>query len=730
MAIPRQPEPAGQGMEQEPALAELDVEQWVERTPQRLFVLKEGDTFLVADIYGDVTGEADGLFCNDTRLLSQFRLRFGGRRPSLLSGAVSQDNVFFTAHLANHPLPPLGDAATPEGVVHVERKRFLWDGRIFERITLFNYGLTPVRAPLAIQLGADFRDMFEVRGQKRSQRGRRHPSVVAEQTLQWVYEGLDNLVRTVCIAFSETPSRLDENHAEFQVDVLERRPWTLYMEIGPAATAAPSCTRYRQAAAAARRSMRVRQRRGARVEVSGRLFQSWLDKSRADLALLTTDLPTGPYPYAGIPWFSTPFGRDAIVTSLQMLWLDPSLAQGVLAFLAHHQAQHTSTFRDSEPGKIMHETRKGEMAAVDELPFAKYYGGVDTTPLFIVLAGAYAERMGDSRAIDPFWPALNSAVRWIERSSANNPGGFLSYARGEASGLANQGWKDSNDSVFHEDGRMPEGPIALIEVQGYAYRAYLSMAELAEWRGDHGPAGHWKRRAEELRASVERHFWQDDLQFYALALDGVGRPCRVRSSNVGHLLYTGLPRLDRGQAMAHQLLSSAFNSGWGIRTLPPEAARFNPMSYHNGSVWPHDVVLCAAGMARYGERDGVVRLLSEMFEAATHFGMRMPELFCGFERAPGEAPIAYPVACLPQAWAAGAVFMLLQATLGLRIDARRLSIHAAEPRLPPDIDRLHLRHMQIGEQFVDLGFQRMGDRVIAFIERQQGPQPVGLSMQF
>jgi glycogen debranching enzyme len=475
--------------------------------------------------------------------------------------------------------------------------------------------------------------------------------------------------------------------------------------------------------------MRARQRRGARVLASGRLFQSWLDKSRADLALLTTDLPTGPYPYAGIPWFSTPFGRDAIVTALQTLWLDPGLAHGVLSFLAHNQAQQTSTFRDSEPGKIMHETRKGEMAAVNELPFAKYYGGVDTTPLFVMLAGAYAERMGDPHVLDAFWPALEAAARWIERSAASHPTGFLSYARGEVTGLANQGWKDSNDSVFHADGSTPEGPIALIEVQGYAYRAYAAMAELSRLRGDADAARHWQQSAVALQASVERHFWLGDMQFYALALDGHGQPCRVRASNVGHLLYTGLPRGERGRAAAEQLLSRAFNSGWGIRTLPTETPRFNPMSYHNGSVWPHDVVLCGAGVARYGERDGLVRLLNGLFEAATHFGMRLPELFCGFERAPGEAPIAYPVACLPQAWAAGSVFMLLQACLGLHLDAHRGLVRVEDPRLPDGIDHLQVKHLTLGKQKLDLSFQRLGERVVAFIDGQEGPAPVKLSLK-
>lgn len=326
-----------QGMTREPALAELDIEEVLERTPQRLLVLKESDTFLVADVYGDVTGDADGLFHDDTRLLSIFRLRFSGQKPSLLSGMVSGDNVFFTAHMTNHPLSPLESAATPKGVIHIERKRFLWDGRIFERICLFNYGDQPMRAPLTLQFAADFHDMFEVRGEKRPRRGQHHPAQLGERTVQLSYTGLDQRWREVRIELSETPERLDEGCAEFLVDIREHASWVLHVEIGGGPAAQPDDRRYRAAAAAARRSMRARQRRGARLQSSARLFQGWLDKSRADLALLTTDLPTGPYPYAGIPWFSTPFGRDAIITALQTLWLDPSLAQGVLAFLARHQ---------------------------------------------------------------------------------------------------------------------------------------------------------------------------------------------------------------------------------------------------------------------------------------------------------------------------------------------------------------------------------------------------------
>jgi glycogen debranching enzyme len=450
------------------------------------------------------------------------------------------------------------------------------------------------------------------------------------------------------------------------------------------------------------------------------LFNQWLQKSQADLALLTSELPTGPYPYAGIPWFSAAFGRDAIITSLQTLWLDYSLARGVLRFLAQHQATETSSFKDSAPGKIMHETRKGEMTALRELPFGEYYGGVDTTPLFVVLAGAYADRTGDLQLIDELWTALRAAVDWIERVADSHPHGFVSYARGAQTGLANQGWKDSDDSIFHADGSFPLGPIAVVEVQGYACAAMKVMAELAERRGEALAAMHWRVRADSLRAAIDQRFWMGDQCFYGIAEDGDGELCRVLASNAGHLLFVGMPDDRRGRQVATQLLSARFNSGWGVRTLAVAQAHFNPMSYHNGSVWPHDTALCTAGMARYGERDGVVRLTDEMFETAVHFGMRLPELFCGFPRAAGEPPIAYPVACLPQAWAAGAAFMLLQACLGVRIDGWSGQISITEPRLPTGIDRLTVENLRIGKRHITLRFQRVDQQVVALSEAAHG----------
>ena len=673
--------------------------------------LKDGDTFLVCAPGGDLEGEADGLYRDGTRVLSTLRLGLDGAGLSLLSCAVSQDNVYFTAHLVNRPLEPLGGPA-PAGVIHLERTRFLWRERLYERIACTNYGDEPVTLPLRLAFGADFRDMFEVRGARRAERGRSSAPELADASVALRYEGLDGLQRSTVLAFSETPAALSGDEARFALALPARSRRELYLEAGAAAAARPGRARFRAAAAQARRAMRRRRRAGARLRSSGRLFNAWLERSRADIALLVSELPTGPYPYAGIPWFSTPFGRDAIVTALQTLWLEPSLARGVLAFLAQHQAHETSAFRDSTPGKIMHETRKGEMAALSELPFGMYYGGVDTTPLFVMLAGAYAERTADAAFLDELWPSLLAAASWIERRCAEDPAGWLSYARGQAGGLANQGWKDSEDSVFHADGRPPAGPIALVEVQGYAYAAFQTMAMLAGRRGDAATATGWRERARRLRTAVEREFWDESLGFYVLARDGRGAPCRVRASNAGHLLYAGLPSPERARKVAQMLDSRAFDGGWGIRTLAGDQPRFNPMSYHNGSVWPHDVALCAAGMARYGARDGTVRLLAELFEAATHFGMRLPELFCGFLRQPGEPPIAYPVACLPQAWSAGAVFMLLQACLGLRVDAWRGEVTIDRPQLPMGVDRLQVGGLDVGGRTVGLVFERVGGRVL------------------
>jgi glycogen debranching enzyme len=681
--------------------------------PLRQFALKHQDVFLIGDALGDIDGARDGLFSNDTRVLSRLELTIGGVAPSLLSSGVSADNVIFTANVTNRALPELGGYSPPEGVIHIERSRFLWRGRMYESLQFTNYGERDVPAPIVIRFAADFADIFEVRGAQRPRRGQFLPAEIGNDHVMLRYEGLDHIVRTCCISFSAAPTALDGGVARFDAQLQRRSRFALYIEIAAQRDATPSRERFRSAAAEARRAMRGKRRRGARVQSSGRVLNAWIEKSRADLALLETDMPTGPYPFAGIPWFSVPFGRDAIVTALQTLWLDPSLARGVLAFLAEHQAHSTSPVADSAPGKIMHEMRKGEMAALGEVPFGCYYGGVDTTPLFVMLAGAYAQRTGDMAFVDRLWPALELAMEWIEGAGDSNRDGLVDYQRGHELGLTNQGWKDSVDSVFHADGRFPRGPIALVEVQGFAFAASNAMADLAARRGNVASAAHWRQRATQLRELVESRFWMEDMGFYGIAIDGAGELCRVPTSNAGQLLWSGLPAPDRAARVIDRLKESQFDNGWGLRTLSVNAARFNPMSYHDGSVWPHDTSLCAAGMAHYGDRAMVTQVLSQMFEAATHFGMRLPELFCGFPRRAGEPPVGYPVACLPQAWSSGAVFLLLQSCLGISIDGFRREVVIDRPELPQQLERMQIRGLALDGDAVDLCFERMGTRTAA-----------------
>jgi len=684
--------------------------------PRNLYAIKHNDSFAIANGLGDIIGKGDGFFHNDTRLLSQYHLSFGGKPLSLLSASLSQDDVYFKAQVTNRPLPQLGDRAIPEGIIHIERTRFLWNERLYESLHLTNFGQHDVEAPITIDFAADFKDIFEVRGKVRKARGEYLTPVVKEDHVILSYCGLDQMQRSSALIFSHQPESLTAAQACFIFNLLPRQTFEFNIEIGADYQERPSRTRFRKAAAKARKHARRRRHDGATARCSDRIFDSWLEKSRSDLALLTSELSTGPYPYAGIPWFSTPFGRDAVITAMQLLWLDPLIARGVLAFLASTQAQETSTFSDAEPGKIMHETRKGEMSQLGEVPFKLYYGGVDTTALFVTLAGAYVERTGDLEFINSIWHQLSAAMDWMRRNSEQSPDGFLSYQSAESTGLRNQGWKDSEDSVFHADGEFPVGRISLVEVQAYRFAALMTMSRLCRYRGESEASVRWLARAETLRESVEQRFWMQDRDFYALAIDGDNRVCKVRTSNAGHLLLMGLPQQQRADKITEQLMSTDFNSGWGIRTLATDEVRYNPMSYHNGSVWPHDTAICAAGMARYGNRKAAAQILDELFAAAVNFDMRLPELYCGFQHVPGEGPIAYPVACLPQSWSSGSGLMALQACLGLNVNGLRKEITIHQPEIPSGVNRIVINNLTVGESRINLVFQRTDGRVTVFTE--------------
>jgi glycogen debranching enzyme len=465
----------------------------------------------------------------------------------------------------------------------------------------------------------------------------------------------------------------------------------------------------------------------SRISSSNPMMDRWLERSGSDLDMLTTTLPTGPFPFAGVPWYCTTFGRDGLLTAHQCLWVQPQLARGVLAFLASTQATEVDPSTDAEPGKILHEARASEMAATREVPFERYYGSVDATPLFVVLAAAYWRRTADIEFIRSVWPHIVAALHWMEHYGDHDGDGFVEYARKSVDGLIQQGWKDSHDSVFHADGRMAAAPIALCEVQGYVYAAKRGAAELARELGEHEDAQRWHHEAEALKKQFQQRFWCDQLGLYALALDGDKQPCEVASSNAGHALWAGIAAPEHAARMARRLLEPDLFSGWGLRTLGTGQARYNPMSYHNGSIWPHDNAVVCEGLARYGHAESALQLLGAAFEGSLHFaGSRLPELFCGFARRDGEGPTRYPVSCSPQAWAAAAVFGMLGGCLGVEFEADARCVRMHSPRLPRFVDWLRVEGLVIGDARVDLLLQRYRDSVGVDVTRRDGPVEVAV----
>jgi glycogen debranching enzyme len=677
-------------------------------------ILKHGETFVVLDRHGDARPggrSSSGLYHDGTRHLSLFTLHVAGDRPLLLKSTVTTDNLLLAVDLTNPDRSQ--DLDLDADTVHLFRGKLVRDGVMHETLRLTNHGLTPVAFPVTWRFAADFVDLFEVRGSKRAQRGQLLGAEVAADQVALAYRGLDGVVRRTLVRAHPRPARIAGDAIRFDVVLAPKQEATLELEVvceGERTPARIAPARWAPAYRALTEERAAARARCVTLFSDNPLFNRWLDRSVADLYMMVTDTEHGPYPYAGVPWYNTVFGRDGIWTALFTAWVDPAIARGVLGYLAATQADRDDEASDAEPGKIVHELRRGEMAALGEIPFRRYYGTIDATPLFVALAGAYYQRTGDADTIARLWPHLERAIAWMDDDGDRDGDGFLEYGRRSANGLVQQGWKDSDDSVFHSDGTLAPGPIALCEVQGYAYAARRAGARLAQLLGDAARADQLDQAATRLRTRFEDAFWCDHLGTYALALDGDKRRCAVLTSNPGHCLHAGIVDPARARRVAESLLSDEMFSGWGVRTVGRLETRYNPMSYHDGSVWPHDCAIAAAGLARYGMKREALRIFSALFDASVFMDLnRLPELMCGFSRKTGQGPTQYPVACSPQAWSSAAVFALLEACLGLAIDAPARRVRITAPCLPPWLGWLDLRDLCVAGGRLDLRVRRLDD---------------------
>jgi glycogen debranching enzyme len=688
----------------------------------RTRVLNHFDTFGIFDQWGDIHPHArklHGIYHEGTRFLNRLELRINGQKPLLLSSAIKENNQVLSVDLTNPAFP---DCHMSENTVHISRSQFIRNGVFYEEILLANYGPTSCSLDLSLQFGSDFKDLFEIRGIERKSQQPKCELLPGNEKIIFEYTGLDNITRRTEMKFEDNGYQIKRNLClyTFELDPQEVQQihYSIFFNAGDSEL---ESIKYTEVKKAIREEQQTAHRIFADIVTSNEQFNHWVTRSKADLLSLLSQTRYGMYPYAGVPWYNTAFGRDGIITAMETLWLAPEISKNVLLFLAQMQAGELRPEKDAEPGKILHETRSGEMANTGEVPFGKYYGTIDATPLFVMLAGMYYERTHDKETIMEIWPNIKMALFWINEYGDIDNDGFVEYIHKSENGLTNQGWKDSHDSVMYENGDLCEPPIALCEVQGYVYSAKKYGSILAAIFNENEVSERLSREANQLKKLFNEKFWDSELGCYVLALDGNKKPCRVISSNAGQCLFTGIVDEDKAPMLADTLMHENMFSGWGIRTLAKGENRFNPMSYHNGSIWPHDNALIAYGLSLYGFQEESLRIMNALFDASLFIDLqRLPELYCGFERKANEGPTAYPVACSPQAWSVTVLFMLLQSCLKISINAHTKTIVFNKPELPAYLERIHVSKLKIGES--ELSFDAYRHQFdIGFNVRQKPP---------
>ncbi len=691
-------------------------------------VLVNGESFAVFEVGGDIaqaSNEPLGFFHRDTRYLSRFEFRIAGESPYHLNSYASRDNAQLRINLSNPDLGYVGEEIRlPRNSIQIERNWVIGGAALFHKVILLNYAQVPVEIPLEFLFEADFADVFEVRGFKRASHGQRLEPELAADSLTFLYQGLDGVRRFTRVSFQSQPASLKPGHASFVLTLEPGGRKELEVRIVGACEAESAGT-----LALARFDEALKQRRTeiehldagwARISTSHEPLDFLLQRSAADLTSMIRFAPEGTYLMAGIPWFASLFGRDSILTALFVLPFNPALAVGTLKTLASLQGSRVDQRREEQPGKIMHELRAGELAATGEVPFGRYYGSVDATPLFLWLLGRYVETTGDLRLPRQLWNNVERALDWIENWGDCDGDGYIEYVRETPRGLANQGWKDSFDAISHADGALARPPIAVCEVQGYVYAAYNSIAGVAQRLGRDEVAGRLRQRAARLRSRFSHDFWLEGERTVALALDADKRPCRVMASNAAHCLATGLVNREQAEMLADRLMADDMFTGWGLRTLSAREKRYNPMSYHNGSVWPHDNALAAAGLARFKRHRSAIRILEGLLHAAGELKTgSLPELFCGYPRDERLGPVPYPVACHPQAWSAASIFMIVQALLGIDVLALEHKLIIDSPVMPEWLDWIKIEGLKVGDGEVSLIARRVPEGTsVSIIERR------------
>ena len=688
--------------------------------------LIDGKTFLSTTISGDIIppGAPDvGFFHDDTRFLSHLELRVGGQPVIVLSSSTERTFVSqIELTTASIKLRDSFDVA--ENTIHIRRHQLLDGNILFDRFLFENFNRETLELSVELIFGADFVDVFQVRGTPRTVHGQYYRSVAKDNSLSFFYSGLDGLMRQTRIDVQPQPARIGENSVHWKISLPPSKHAEIKVAIcpliGEKGRRATERT-FSESLQDRRNRYNEWERSCTQFRTNQSIFDTAVTNAIGDFHALQIQDGQQNIIAAGIPWFATMFGRDSLIAAYQTLVLNPELALDTLRVLARYQGKEYNDWLDEEPGKILHEYREGEMTRCGEMPFGPYYGTLDATPLFLILLSEVYNWTADDAAIRELLPAAYAALDWIDRYGDLDGDGLVEYQRRSSKGLTNQSWKDSWDANLHDDGSVAPSPIAPVEVQGYVYDAKYRMASLLRHFGDVGRAEKLRKDATELAKRIDKAYWMPEQNFFAMALDGNKRQVKSIGSNPGHLLFTRAISRERCRAVINRLMKDDMFSGWGWRTLSRENKIFNPLSYHRGSVWPHDNSLIAHGMSLNEFRGPALRSLTALFQSAVNFrDYRLPELFCGVQRREHDEPVHYPVSCSPQAWASGAWFLILSSVLGIRPSAQRKELNIINPELPDWLDYLRIRNLRVGKSRVGLDFTRHGDRTFCNVVDVRG----------